>query len=941
MTPIVDEGLQTVVSHTTLGASRRAGRQLLVVLPHIGPPGDQPAEHQSEAHPIPTATNINRLFADLTDAPPDAGAAATADAAPSRFARIRPILLTYIMLVFIAIRLDGTSLMQGFEDLLDLSTGYGHFEAAPFLAVVRQLCKSMAQTAFTTSTQLPDVLAAAPRAPPAAAAGNVNVTSHKPSLPEVPADAAEHLLYQWLTTLRNTSSQEKTHTALQMALKKHTILTQSWMTWLAMGPNKATADGTVWDSNDEVGHVDGFLDSEIACLSPASYARRNRDDALSYRQQQGQATSDYFKQKHQKLELAQLTLQQAKSTHPQISNTAEWPRLAQDGLTSVISDVLDKFLSDAASNGTLKPGMEKDHFTEWKVMTECVENLVLSRKLDTAEANKKPAATSNASGAGQPSPANSTRLDRGTYRQLRANRQAAISAFTAAHSAEDYLINTSKGQFFMVEADYLLTPDGQPISTPIVDVHQAYNFPLPPLLVDQQGNKAPPNKQLCKVAWAGQQCRFEHNNNPKTGKKCEYLHKSKDEFYAEAQSGTQEFRPAAPRAPPMARMPAHPAALPPPPPTIPSPSTQAPANQDQMNTAVLQGLRNMEGLLTRMLDQQSGTDASQTSRIARARASMAGAAQSQQEEEAAIASLQASYGMMVDMPTMPATPPTHLHPEEEAFWENDVTLTHLAIMLSKVDPSAYLESHTNAAGQPCATLYVGDIEIEVMFDTGCTPAGLMSLHTYLQLRERLQGNTTLLQGFRKFNTAKVISGVAKDTPMTEATQVVGCARIMLRDINGRDCPVWCGLMVRGSTGLADVMVGNWTLRHEWNFVMDKDQIDINTPPDGGSPFTIPLRHSLHRVAMPLFEPKTVASSAGPVPPPGNIGGKQVSWGSTRVAALPAVPQTRAPAPPHAPPPSSQTQGRGGRGRGGQGRGTSTGRSFAMANTGGRGAPPRV
>ena len=81
MTPIVDEGLQNVVSHTTLGASRRAGRQLLVVLPHIGPPGDQPAEHQSEAHPIPTATNINRLFIDLTDAPPDAGAAATADAA--------------------------------------------------------------------------------------------------------------------------------------------------------------------------------------------------------------------------------------------------------------------------------------------------------------------------------------------------------------------------------------------------------------------------------------------------------------------------------------------------------------------------------------------------------------------------------------------------------------------------------------------------------------------------------------------------------------------------------------------------------------------------------------------------------------------------------------------------------------------------------------------
>ena len=134
------------------------------------------------------------------------------------------------------------------------------------------------------------------------------------------------------------------------------------------------------------------------------------------------------------------------------------------------------------------------------------------------------------------------------------SRQPCPYALPAATHAFEPLDTwtVEQGQFFMVEADYLLTPDGQPISMPIVDVHQAYNFPLPPLLVDQQGNKAPPNKQLCKVAWAGQQCRFEHNNNPKTGQKCGYLHKSKDEFYAEAQSGTQEFRPAAPRAPPTA-----------------------------------------------------------------------------------------------------------------------------------------------------------------------------------------------------------------------------------------------------------------------------------------------------------------------------------------------------------------------------------------------------
>ena len=147
---IVDEGLQTVADYPSAGSARRAGRLLVAQHPHIGDVRQQPAEHKEQGNLIPTATGVLRLFVNLMDPLVEAGAA---DAPPtSRFARVDPVILLYITIVLISIRLDGGSLMQDFEETLDLCVGYSRFEAEPMLTLARRLARSLSSQVFHGST---------------------------------------------------------------------------------------------------------------------------------------------------------------------------------------------------------------------------------------------------------------------------------------------------------------------------------------------------------------------------------------------------------------------------------------------------------------------------------------------------------------------------------------------------------------------------------------------------------------------------------------------------------------------------------------------------------------------------------------------------------------------------------------------------------------------
>ena len=53
-------------------------------------------------------------------------------------------------------------------------------------------------------------------------------------------------------------------------------------------------------------------------------------------------------------------------------------------------------------------------------------------------------------------------------------------------------------------------------------------------------------------------------------------------------------------------------------------------------------------------------------------------------------------------------------------------------------------------------------------------------------------------------------------------------------------------MSNGSTGASDVLVGNYHMRHDWNYLMDKDSFVLQSPPDGGSNLVVPIDWALAR-----------------------------------------------------------------------------------------------
>ena len=69
--------------------------------------------------------------------------------------------------------------------------------------------------------------------------------------------------------------------------------------------------------------------------------------------------------------------------------------------------------------------------------------------------------------------------------------------------------------------------------------------------------------------------------------------------------------------------------------------------------------------------------------------------------------------------------------------------------------------------------------------------------------------------------------------------VIGTVTLPL-SFDGRRLPVCCGVMVNGSTGCCDVLIGNFHMRHDWNFDMNSKQFIVKTPPDSNGNLVIPL-----------------------------------------------------------------------------------------------------
>ena len=141
-------------------------------------------------------------------------------------------------------------------------------------------------------------------------------------------------------------------------------------------------------------------------------------------------------------------------------------------------------------------------------------------------------------------------------------------------------------------------------------------------------------------------------------------------------------------------------------------------------------------------------------------------------------------------------------------------------------------------GLPLCSPALGVIEIVCMMDTGCSPSALISEKALTQVIHQL--GRTLKLNFKKFAQPKTISGVGED-----AVKVIGTVDLPLL-WNGRPLPICAGVMANGATGCCDLLVGNYHMRHDWNFQMGADMFTVRKPPDSMLPFSIPLDWRLSR-----------------------------------------------------------------------------------------------
>ena len=159
-------------------------------------------------------------------------------------------------------------------------------------------------------------------------------------------------------------------------------------------------------------------------------------------------------------------------------------------------------------------------------------------------------------------------------------------------------------------------------------------------------------------------------------------------------------------------------------------------------------------------------------------------------------------------------------------------------MLTKAQTpeQAFLNSK---GGLPLGNLTMGDSTVLTMFDTGCSPYGLIAAETLDRMRASAGSR---LDAIKYFPMPKVISGVGKD-----AVAIVGTQRLPLHAPDGRPVTITAGVMTNGNTGVADLLCGNWHMRQDWDYTMNSTSFIIKTPEDGlEQPIVIPLEWRLVR-----------------------------------------------------------------------------------------------
>ena len=645
----------------------------------------------------------------------------------------------------------------------------------------------------------------------------LNVTTYTPKLEKMPKTfTTASQKYRHMLSWINEDPRNHDPQALKDALAEQTTLYDAYALF-----NQTRDDLTEpeWDALTKAERVLRFLRKQTRALDAPMFAAQDLEAAKACSQGTLPMT-EYLNNLKNAMQAARLSGEIAGRVPPEVKDDEAWCALAMANMNSGIATLLETERAQTYMRGRQAGAVPRGYgpagFTDWEVFTQMAQATATSSRQD----NTKPAVAN-------PAP----RSDEGrglSGRQIgRLNKERSHFVGMAA-SVGDV---TPKG-YGMVLDEFSMGPENTPVAMPCVSIEAVSSLKFPPLLVKPNGQKAPDAEQICAQTWKGFKCR---RPDCKWG-----LHVTREEFVAMLKEGRAKNLPRDLQPPadlPSAGMagaesPFAGSSL-----TSSSGSLEEARlklleeNMSKQSDMLLQISKKLEGLETGSASADSAAVLARKRAAEAKRAMLAAQMRELQEEEESLKALQSSFSGMVSGIEEKPVEAAATDPLSEAFW-SDQRCHEASLMLSKA-MSAEDAFVSHEGGLPLSALYLGDNELVVMWDTGCSPSALVTAKLLDQLRAR--GFTCDVNYFQK---PRAISGVGKD-----AVCVVGTTRVELKTLDGRRIEIVCGVMTNGQTGVCDIMVGNYHMVKDWDYIMDSHNFIIRNPVDSavnGDHIKVPL-----------------------------------------------------------------------------------------------------
>ena len=660
----------------------------------------------------------------------------------------------------------------------------------------------------------------------------INVNTYKPKLSAMPKNFEStsqefRHMQSWLTSDVRNHTKEAVSDACLMQLR----IKDELELWFSNKGGHTPAD---WAALSEAEKINKWITERCSKLNASVFAKEDYIAVKNYQQEATATVPEYLAEIKRRIEVAVLSGKVSNYIPPDLRDEEGWCRLATDGLQGKLKDLLrdetGTVHTRGVQSGTVPDGYGPTDFNKWDVFYAMAVSKATNLGIDRHRKRD------GGGGDGGAKDGGGRELSARTHNRLNKERAHYVGA------AASYGWTTPLGYGCFADEYVLQASDQQPIVQPCLTADQIRSLKFPPLLFKANGQRAPEGELLCRHVWLGQECRRQKSKDG-----CPYRHISKDDFLAELQSGSASAVPKG-----HTGGAAHSAT----PPSTSTPPSSASGSGGASSSLIDRRVSLLEECMSKQTETLLVMNAKLGSLVtadktpekdalwlrkqaaAKQRAALVEQMRALKVEEDNISSFDEGSNFMV--PGKPADQgSSSVNPADAEYWSDSV-LQDAAMMLVKGDSEQVFLANRDRGGLPLAALNVGSSRLIVMYDTGCSPSGLI-MRKKLEELSRVCGLELKVTWFRE---PKIISGVGDD-----AVKVIGTVDLPTSTSDGRMIPVCCGVMENGNTGCCDVMIGNYHMRTNWDFTLDTHHFVIRSPPDGNpKPIRIALDWRLVREA---------------------------------------------------------------------------------------------